>query len=253
MALDSMAPYRHSFLNGNRLSLRTGLCLLLAFLFFLSGCASTAYTDARDPAERFNRAVFAVNEALDTAIMRPVAQGYDAVFPAPLKKGISNFFSNIEDIIIAINNLLQGKPKAAASDLGRVLINSTLGVGGFMDWASDWGLEKHDEDFGQTLGYWGASDGAYMMLPLLGPSSVRDTFGKVAHIYADPLRQVDEPTVYALTALRWIKSRAALLPADRVIENAALDKYVYLRDAYLQRRRYLVYDGNPPRLPENDE
>jgi phospholipid-binding lipoprotein MlaA len=217
----------------------------------LGGCASAG--GVTDPAEGINRAMFAFNDGLDTVLLRPVAKAYDAVVPPPARTGVANFFGNIADVFIAVNNLLQGKPGDAVTDAGRVLVNSTVGILGLFDVATELGLEKHEEDFGQTFGRWGAEPGAYVVLPFFGPRTVRDTAGLVLDVAVDPVGNVDHvPTRNALTALRVTSDRAALLPADKVIEEAALDKYAYLRDAYLQRRRNLVHDGNPPRDPEAD-
>ncbi|MCX8085503.1 MAG: VacJ family lipoprotein [Rhodocyclaceae bacterium] len=216
----------------------------------LTGCATSG--NPKDPIEGFNRAMYGFNEAIDTAILKPVAKGYDAVLPTPVRTGVTNFFGNIADFFIGVNNLLQGKPAEAVSDLGRVLINSTIGLLGVIDWASDMGLEKHDEDFGQTFGRWGVGDGAYVVLPFFGPRTVRDTVGLVLDVKTDPVGQIDHiPTRNTLMALRIIDNRADLLPADKVIEEAALDKYAYIRDGYLARRRSLIYDGNPPREEAN--
>jgi phospholipid-binding lipoprotein MlaA len=212
----------------------------------LSGCATSG--NQKDPVEGFNRAMFAFNEGLDAVIIKPVAQGYDAVMPSPVRTGVTNFFGNIADIFIGVNNLLQGKPAEAASDIGRVLVNSTIGILGLIDVASNMGMEKHEEDFGQTFGRWGVGDGAYVVIPVFGPRTVRDTAGLVLDVAADPVAQVDHvPTRNSLLALRIVDTRADLLPADKVIEEAALDKYAYIRDGYLQRRRSLIHDGNVPR------
>ncbi|HWS03385.1 MAG TPA: VacJ family lipoprotein [Gammaproteobacteria bacterium] len=212
----------------------------------LGGCASSG--NPKDPIEGFNRAIYGFNEAVDTVLIKPVAQGYDAVLPSPVRTGVTNFFGNIADFFIGVNNLLQGKPDQAVSDLGRVLVNTTVGLLGVLDWASDMGMEKHEEDFGQTFGRWGVGDGAYVMLPILGPRTVRDTAGFVLDFVADPVGNVGHiPTRNTLYAIRFIDVRADLLPADKVIEEAALDKYSYVRDGYLQRRNNLIHDGNPPR------
>jgi phospholipid-binding lipoprotein MlaA len=222
-----------------------GVALAAAVVGLLGGCATSGST--KDPAEGFNRAVFAFNEGLDTVLIKPVAQGYDTVMPLPARAGVGNFFGNIADIFIGVNNLLQGKPNQAASDGGRFLVNSTVGILGFFDIASEMGMEKHNEDFGQTFGRWGAGPGAYVVLPFFGPRDVRDTGGLILDLATDPIGYVNRvPTRNSLTAVRIIDQRAALLPADKLIEEAALDKYSYIRDAYLQRRRSLVYDGNPP-------
>lgn len=212
----------------------------------LAGCATSG--NPKDPLEGFNRAMFAFNDGLDTVLIKPVAKGYDEVLPAPVRAGVTNFFGNIADLFIGVNNLLQGKPDQALSDFGRVLINSTIGILGLFDVASEAGLEKHEEDFGQTFGRWGVGDGAYVVIPFFGPRTVRDTVGLVLDVKVDPVANLsDVATRNALLALRVIDNRADLLPADKVIEQAALDKYSYVRDGYLQRRRSLIHDGNPPR------
>lgn len=217
----------------------------------LAGCASSG--NPKDPIEGFNRAMFAFNEGLDSAIVKPVATGYEAVLPSPIRTGVTNFFSNIEDLFVGVNNLLQGKVPDAFSDLGRVMINTTVGLLGVIDFASDVGLEKHDEDFGQTFGRWGVGNGAYVVVPVFGSRTVRDTVGLVFDVKADPVAN-HRPTRTrdAALVLRLVNDRANLLPADKVIEEAALDKYSYMRDAYLQRRRSLIHDGNPPREVEAD-
>ncbi|MCF8150461.1 MAG: VacJ family lipoprotein [Burkholderiaceae bacterium] len=218
-------------------------------LGLLAGCATSG--NPKDPIEGFNRAVFAFNEGLDTVIMKPVATGYEAVLPSPIRTGVTNFFSNIEDLFIGVNNLLQGKVPEAFSDLGRVVINSTVGLLGVIDFATDAGLEKHDEDFGQTFGRWGVGNGAYVVVPVFGPRTVRDTVGLVLDVAADPVANHNPTrTRDAALVLRLVNDRANLLPADKVIEEAALDKYTYMRDAYLQRRRKLIHDGNAPREVE---
>ncbi len=213
----------------------------------LGGCATSG--NPKDPIEGFNRAMFGINEGLDQVIIRPVSSGYEAVIPSPLQTGVSNFFSNIADLMIGVNNLLQGKPAQAASDAGRVLVNTTVGFLGILDVASSMGMEKHEEDVGQTFGRWGMDDGAYIVLPFFGPRTVRDTLGLAFDVYTDPVAHVDHiPTRNTLLATRIISDRAELLKADKIIEEAALDKYSYVRDAYLQRRQSLIHDGNPPKF-----
>lgn len=227
------------------------MALALAAAMLLGGCATTASN--KDPMEGFNRAMFAFNEGLDAAIIRPVAKGYEFVAPSFVRTGVSNFFGNIADVFIAVNNLLQGKAAEAASDAGRFLVNSTVGILGLLDVATEWGLEKHEEDFGQTFGRWGMDTGAYVVLPLFGSRNVRDGVGLVFDVAADPLGHVSDVSVRnSLAALRLVNDRAVLLPADKIINEAALDKYSYLRDAYSQRRRSLVFDGRPPKDPELD-
>lgn len=218
----------------------------------LGGCATSG--NPKDPIEGFNRAMYSVHEGIDTAVMKPVATGYDAVLPDPVQTGVSNFFANIGDIMVSVNNLLQGKPGQAVSDAGRFLVNTTVGVLGVFDVASTMGMEKHDEDFGQTFGRWGAEPGAYVFIPMLGPRTARDTVGVAFDLWLDPMNQIDNvPTRNSLWALRAVNTRANLLPADKVIEEAALDKYAYIRDAYLQNRRNRVYDGNPPPRANDEE
>ena len=215
----------------------------------LAGCATSG--NPKDPIEGFNRAMFAFNEGLDTVIVKPVAKGYEAVLPSPIRTGVTNFFANIEDVFIGVNNLLQGKIPQAFNDFGRVAINSTIGLLGILDVASDAGLEKHDEDFGQTFGRWGVGNGAYVVIPVFGPRTARDTVGLVLDVAADPVAEHrPKRSRNAALVLRTVNDRANLLPADKVVEEAALDKYSYMRDAYLQRRRNLIYDGNPPREAE---
>jgi phospholipid-binding lipoprotein MlaA len=227
------------------------LAALVALSGLLGGCATSG--NPKDPIEGFNRAMFAFNEGLDTAIIKPVAKGYDYVLPSPVKTGVTNFFGNIADVFIAVNNLLQGKPAEAASDAGRFLVNSTIGILGLFDVATEMGMEKHEEDFGQTFGRWGVDPGAYVVIPVFGPRTARDTVGLVLDVAVDPVADVDHvASRNTLLAVRLISDRANLLPADKVIEEAALDKYSYIRGSYLQRRQSLIYDGNPPRQTEEE-
>lgn len=227
-----------------------GLMLVSA----LAGCATTG-GNPHDPLEGYNRAMFGFNEGVDKAIIKPVATGYKKVIPAIARTGVSNFFSNLRDIWIGVNNVLQGKVGAGASDFGRFAINTTVGILGLIDVASNAGLEKHNEDFGQTLGRWGVGSGAYVVLPIFGPSTVRDAFSLFAvDWHGDPLWYVRNiPTRYELMGVRLIDTRANLLDVSRLAEEAALDNYAYVRDAYLQRRRSLIYDGNPPPEAESDK
>ena len=230
--------------------------LAAALLVLASGCATGVDADPRDPLEPLNRAVYRFNEGVDEAIAKPVATAYRDYVPDPLRTNVRNFFSNIGDLLIGFNNILQGKPDQGLQDWARFAFNSVFGVFGINDFASDIGLEKHNEDFGQTLGRWGFGDGAYLVLPLLGSSDVRDGIGTAADIYADPTGDIRPIRVRnSLVVLRFTGVRADLLEASRILEEAALDKYVFQRDAYLQRRRNLVYDGRPPRekRPRNEE
>jgi phospholipid-binding lipoprotein MlaA len=225
--------------------------VLLGALGALAGCA-TVGGNPDDPLEGYNRAMFSFNDSVDRAVIKPVATGYKKVMPQVARTGVTNFFSNLGDIWIGINNVLQGKVGPGVSDFGRFAINTTVGILGLFDVASNAGLDKHNEDFGQTLGRWGVGPGAYVVLPLLGPSDVRDGFSTlVVDWHGDPLWYVNNiPTRNELVATHFVDQRANLLDASRLMEEAALDRYIYVRSAYLQRRRSLVYDGNPPRQPD---
>lgn len=232
--------------------------LLVFGILFLSACASIQQTERVakvDPFERMNRAVFSFNETADAYVIKPVAEAYKFVLPEIVRTGVTNFFSNINDVLIAANNLLQGKPVEAASDIGRFLVNSTVGILGFFDVATDIGLDKNREDFGQTLAVWGVGDGPYIVLPLFGPSNVRDTVGLVVDIETDFMintNKLNSDEKITVNGLRIINRRADLLDAGQLLEDAAFDKYSFLRDGYLQRRRNQVYDGEPPPLKENE-
>lgn len=237
--------------------IRMRLVLVASAFVLATGCAvipPDSGTSPIDPLETYNRHVFEFNEGADRYILRPLAEGYTSVVPEPVRSCVGNIFGNLADVGNALNNLLQAKPADAASDLCRVAINSTIGVLGCFDVARKMGLAKSTEDFGQTFGRWGVGPGPYFVLPLLGPSTIRDTFGRAADVYADPVRYVDDDTAQiAGQSLRVVDTRAQLLQAGKLLEGAALDKYRFVRDAYLQRRRNLVYDGNPPRDKEPDE
>ncbi|MGD8998831.1 MAG: VacJ family lipoprotein [Granulosicoccaceae bacterium] len=220
----------------------------------LAGCATVeGPPDPEDPFERFNRAMYTFNDTVDRTVVKPVAQGYNTVMPTPLNKAVSNFFSNLDDVVVIFNDLLQFKLPQAAQDSARVFFNSTIGLLGFIDVASGMELPKHNEDFGQTLGYWGVASGPYIVWPFFGPSNPRDTVGLVADAYVNPLYDIEpDSDRYWLTALNIVDTRAGLLSAGKVLEEAALDPYLFVRDAYQQRREHLIHDGHPPRL-EFDE
>lgn len=199
----------------------------------------------KDPYENFNRKVFAFNDAVDRNALKPVAQGYKAVTPELVQTGVGNFFDNLSDLWTGANNMLQGKAVAGLSDFGRVLINSTVGVGGLFEVASKAGLPKHDEDFGQTLGYWGVPSGPYLMLPLLGPSTVRDAGTVPLEMMTDPWSAGTSGNVkLAGSLLRVVDHRAGLLDAGDLMDAAALDRYEFLRDGFLQRRQSKVVDAD---------
>ncbi len=219
----------------------------------LVGCATIppgAGNEPHDPLEVYNRHMFEFNDRVDRAFFKPIAQIYEASLPEAVRDCIGNAFANIGELPTALNNLLQAKPVSAVSDLSRFAINSTVGLLGCFDVASKMDLRRHNEDFGQTLGWWGLEPGPYFVIPLLGPSSIRDTAGRAVDMsVTDPVGYVDHVrTRNTLTGTRVVDTRASLLPAEKVVEAAALDKYQFVRDGYLQRRRSLVYDGDPPRL-----
>ncbi len=220
---------------------------LLLSAILLSGCASLPEGTERsekDPWESYNRAVHAFNDTVDRAVLRPVAQGYRTITPDPVETGVSNFFDNITYPVVIVNQFLQGDFGDGARDTGRFLFNTVFGIGGIFDPATGVGLEEHNEDFGQTLGAWGVPAGPYFVLPFLGPSTVRDSIGTYADSEIDPmLFYVESPEKYYLLGLRIINLRAQLLDVDSQLNNT-FDPYAFLRDAYLQRREYLVNDGS---------
>lgn len=229
------------------------LPLLLALLG-VSGCATLdGPTEKQDPLESFNRAMFRFNDGFDRHLLKPVAEGYQEVMPQPLNTSISNVFSNLDDVIVVLNDILQLKFEQTLSDLGRLTFNTTLGLLGIFDVASPMAMPKHHEDFGQTLGHWGVGNGPYLVLPFLGPSSARDGVGLVADWQVDPVARIDDDTErWSALTLKAIDIRAGLLSASRVLDTAALDRYTFLREAYLQKRNSLVYDGNPPNRDIDD-
>ena len=245
-------------------SLRLGspsrrVALLAVVLAVLAGC--TTIREGRggpgqrlDPWENWNRKVFNFNEALDDVVLEPVATFYSDVVPQVFRRGVTNFFNNFSDAWSAINNMLQGKFEAGFQDATRVGTNTLFGLLGILDVASEMGLEHHYEDFGQTLGHYGVGAGAYVVLPLLGPSTVRDTAATVVDRLASPPALFDGTgKQVGFTLLQIINTRADLLGATRVIDAISLDKYTFIRDAYLQRRRSLVFDGDVPETPETPE
>jgi phospholipid-binding lipoprotein MlaA len=218
--------------------------LLLAALA-LTGCASM---NEKDPYEKYNRSVFNFNDAVDRNALKPAATAYKTVLPSFVQTGVNNFFGNLSDLWSSANNVMQGKGERGLSDFTRVLINSTFGLVGVIDIASDAGLPKHNEDFGQTLGYWGVPAGPYIMLPLLGPSTLRDTVGLPVDIAADPWGYgVSSRARNIGTVVRVVDQRAVLLDASNLLEDAALDRYEFIRDGYLQRRKGQVFDGEDSR------
>lgn len=216
---------------------------VLALALLLSGCASTSQ---KDPFEKFNRTMFSFNDTLDRVALKPAAEAYSEL-PSFVQTGVGNFFGNLSDVWTAANNLMQGKLEEGMSDIMRVSVNTTLGLGGLLDIGSEAGLTKHNEDFGQTLGKWGVKSGPYVVLPVLGSSTLRDTIVLPVDFEGDPWHHVD-PLRWRVTGsvVRAVDLRASVLDASTLIEEAALDRYEFVRDAYLQRRQNRVYDGDPP-------
>lgn len=227
--------------------------ILLLVGVLVGGCASTSpHTNPKDPFEGFNRSVYSFNDTLDKAVLKPVAQGYDTIMPATGKKMVHNFFSNIDDIFVTINDVLQLKFAQAASDFTRVCINTTFGVFGLFNVADK--LEKHNEDFGQTLGYWGVGSGPYLVLPFLGPSTIRDGAGLAVDSHYGVIENIEDiPVRNSLWATNKIDQRAHLLAAESIIEDTVVDRYSFIRDGYLMHRQSLVYDGDPPREKYDDD
>jgi len=242
--------------------LRRGVAAaLLALAAVLAGCASVpagaegaaapapvlAAPSPADPLERWNRAVFAFNDAVDEAVLAPLARGYRAAVPTPLRNAVGNFFGNLRDAWSGVNQLLQAKPLDAVHMGMRFTVNTVFGVVGFVDVASEVGLDRRSEDFGQTLGRWGVPAGPYLVLPLLGPSTLRDSFGLVADSAASPVMWLGhEHERWAASALDVVHRRSVLIGADQLLRDIAFDRYQFLRDAHLQRRLNQVHDGNPP-------
>lgn len=236
---------------GSRRGTVRALVLAAALLTLSAGCATTA-SNPQDPLEGYNRAMFSFNDGVDRALIKPAAQAYEAVLPSPVRTGVGNVFGNIGDPWIGINNLLQGKVADALSDLMRFLVNSTFGFAGILDVASEMGLPKHDEDLGQTLGSWGVGEGVYVVLPFFGPRTVRDAVALPVDMMGDDVWGITHiPTRNTLTAVRLVHARSRVLGIDRTLEEGTLDKYSYVRDFYLEQRRYKVFDGNPPRVYED--
>lgn len=236
------------------LSAKLKQLILLGLVSLLVACASIpagVEPSPNDPWEPFNRSVFEFNEGLDAYLLKPVVAGYRFVLPEFVREGIYNFFSNYNDIYTALNNLLQGRPDYAASDLMRVVVNTTFGLGGLIDMATPGGLEKHKEDWGQTFGVWGVPAGPYVVLPFFGPSSVRDTFGTVADLESDYLfKYVKNIGVRnSVTGLRVVNTRNTYYEAGDLLDGAAIDKYSFMRDAYIQRREYQIHEGREDEEP----
>ena len=233
------------------MSLRLCAAILCCAGAFAQAQPADVSPGSNDPLERNHRAVFGFNDALDRAVLEPLARGYQNVVPELVRQGVTNVFGNFADGWSAINQALQGKGEAAATMTMRVVTNSFFGIGGLFDVASDLGMERQSEDFGQTLGYWGVPAGAYFVWPVLGPSTIRDSVGRPLDMAWSPSLAVEHgQTALALSMLNLVDTRANLLSASKVLDGIALDRYTFVRDAYLARRRNQVYDGNPPEQPE---
>lgn len=229
---------------------RAATALAVGLALGLSGAHAAAQVEPNpaDPLEGFNRGVMRFNDSVDAAVLKPVAEAYRQVVPSFVRTGVGNFFGNLGDGWSAINHVLQGKPEPALNMTLRLAVNTVFGLGGVLDIATEAGLERQSEDFGQTLGVWGVPAGPYLMLPLFGPSTVRDTAGRVVEFqdFANIRYTDDQSLANGLQVLGIVHTRAGLLGASRLMDDIALDRYSFLRDAYLARRRNLVYDGNPP-------
>lgn len=225
---------------------------LTAAALLASGCATGPQANPDDPLEPLNRVVFKANDTLDEYVAVPLAKGYQKVTPEPARIAVSNFFSNFADVGNFVNNVLQGKGVEATETLMRVAINTVLGIGGLIDIATPAGLTKHSQDFGLTLGVWGVPAGPYLVLPVFGPSSFRDGVGVGASIYLDPAHYFDPAWRNSMFGVNVVSTRANLLGATDLLSQAALDKYAFVRDAYRQRRQYLINSGSG-KLPSYDE
>jgi phospholipid-binding lipoprotein MlaA len=227
-------------------SLRAAAAVLIALL--AAGCAATpGRTTADDRWEGFNRGVYKFNDAVDRAALKPVAKGYRKITPHWMRVGIGNFLGNLEYPATAVNQFLQGKFKLGLRDTGRFLINTTLGIGGLLDPATSAGLEANDEDLGQTLAVWGVGSGPYVNLPFFGPSTLRDAPSRMVDFFFDPVTYVDVPweAIWGERVLDAVHSRSELLPLDSTLQKT-YDPYAFIRDSWLQRREYAIFDGNPP-------
>jgi len=229
--------------------LRPATCGIV--LALVAGCA--AVPSRVDPLEPMNRAMYQFHDAVDTAVVKPFIQAYIDVVPELVRNGISNVFNNVDDMISIINDGLQGKPDKMGNDMGRVMLNTFFGLGGLFDLASDVGIERGNEDFGQTFGVWGFPQGPYLFVPFFGPTTVRDGTGFLVRLSIGPVGFIpDVPVRNSLYGVGAVDIRAQVAGAGALVDTAALDRYLFIRNAYLQRRRYLIYDGKPPPEPEEE-
>ena len=230
-----------------QMKLKASACVLLSGI--LAGCASTPAIqsdDARDPYEGMNRNFYNFNDSIDRNFFEPVARGYVKVMPDPIRAGVTKFFGNVSYINIIANDLLQGKVGQLTKDTGRFVVNSTVGIGGLFDPATSFGMPEHDEDLGQTFGTWGMGEGAYLVLPLMGPNSFRDLPNSASSMLLNPLTYLNGIVTLPLGVLNAVNTRANLLEATSIRDQAALDPYTFVREAYRQQREYKIFDGNPP-------
>jgi phospholipid-binding lipoprotein MlaA len=226
-------------------------CTALSLLLMLQACATVSQPNPHDPFESFNRSVSGFNDTVDDVVLKPAATVYKGVTPSWFRTGVRNFFNNIQDVWSAVNNGLQGRGAEMGDSIGRVMTNTTIGVLGLFDVATELNIERHTADFGLTLGRWGVRPGPYVVLPLLGPYTLREVGALPVDWSGDLVYQLgDQQTVAEMTVLKLVDYRASLLGASEVLDGAALDKYAFTRDAYLQRQRNKEYDGNPPEEEE---
>lgn len=226
--------------------------LLFCSALLLAGCATGG--NPKDPWESYNRAMYRFNTGLDDYLIKPVARGYNYVLPAPVRQGLGNVYNNLAEVKNIGNNLLQGKGEYAADSFARLLVNSSFGIGGLFDIMTPAGVPMREEDFGQTLAVWGIGDGPYVVLPLLGPSTVRDSAGLGTDYFMGVLENFDSVRFRnGYYAARTVQKRSELLNVTTLVDEAALDPYSFARDGYLQRRRFVIYDGNPPREYDPDD
>lgn len=233
----------------NALVLKKPVLLALLAVGVLTGCAGTQTVEGEynpDPYEDTNRSFYRFNDALDRHVMRPVAETYANVAPKPVRNSVTNFFDNLEYLNVILHSFLQGKLKQGFSDAIRFTVNSTVGIGGLFDVASGMGLKEHEEDFGQTLATWGLNQGPFLNLPFFGPNTTRNTPDFASSYLANPLTYLSSIFLFPVTALNFVNTRANLLEASEFVEEASIDPYSFIREAYLQRRKYLIHDGNPP-------
>jgi phospholipid-binding lipoprotein MlaA len=232
---------------------QVGTLLCACAVLLVSGCATGPTANPKDPLEPINRKIAIFNDSVDENVTQPLARGYRDYTPKPLQTGLHNFFNNLSDVRTTLNSGLQLKGKDTAESFMRVVVNTVFGIYGVFDVASEIKLQRHNEDFGQTLGYWGVGSGPYVVLPLFGPSTVRDAGGFIVDATADAVHGIsDVATRNQTTALRLVDKRAGLLDAGNLLNEASLDKYSFTRDAFLQYRRSQIYDGNPPEEDEPD-